>query len=99
MLDNGEEYEDEIAELRIYAAIISHNSPHAPVRAVTDNSDDPAMPCSTIRAWFIGLFLALILMLLNDFFSARFPTISIGTNVAQAYPIGVSLDRNCLCRM
>ncbi|KAJ2983912.1 hypothetical protein NQ176_g342 [Zarea fungicola] len=95
MLDNGEKYGNEIAELRIYAAIISHNSPYAPVRAVTDNSDDVAMPCSTIRAWFIGLFLALILMFLNDFFSIRFPTISIGTNVAQllAYPIGVSLAK------
>ena len=34
--------------------VFCQNSPYAEVRAVVDNRDDPAMPASTFRAWFIG---------------------------------------------
>ena len=37
-----------------FLPLFRQNSPYAEVRAVVDNNDDPAMPASTFRAWFIG---------------------------------------------
>jgi hypothetical protein len=36
------------------SSLFRQNSPYAEVRAVVDNHDDPTMPASTFRAWFIG---------------------------------------------
>ncbi len=42
--------------MKVEAALIANNSPYAEVRAVVDNTDDPSLHCSTVRAWIIGLF-------------------------------------------
>ncbi|KAL6895994.1 sexual differentiation protein [Trichoderma longibrachiatum] len=65
------------------------NSPYPEVRAAVHNFDED-VPCSTVRAWTIGLSLVIIGASMNTIFSLRRPTISIGPLVAQiiAWPIG-----------
>ena len=59
---------------------------------MVDNKDDPGMPCSTIRAWTIGVAFSVFLAFVNQLFSIRQPAINIDNNVAQilAYPLGTS---------
>ncbi len=52
--------------MKIEAALITNNSPYAEVRAVVDNKDDPSLPCSSIRAWVIGVFFSVILAFINQ---------------------------------
>lgn len=76
--------------MKIQAALITNNSPYAEVRAVVDNHDDPTMPCSTIRAWVLGIFFSGAIAFINGFFGIRQPSISVTSNVPQllAYPLG-----------
>lgn len=76
--------------MKLEAAIISNNSPYSEVRAVVDNFDDPTIPCSTVRAWVIGLAFSALLGFINQLFSIRQPAITVLANVAQllSYPIG-----------
>jgi OPT family small oligopeptide transporter len=76
--------------MKVEAALITNNSPYAEVRAVVDNHDDPDIPCSTIRAWVIGLIFSVLLGFINQLFSIRFPAITVAANVAQllSYPLG-----------
>lgn len=87
---NPEKHEALIFEMKLEAALITNNSPYAEVRAVVDNKDDPTTPCSTVRAWAIGVLLSVFLAFVNQLFSIRQPTISISANVAQllAFPLG-----------
>ncbi|KAF7560582.1 hypothetical protein G7046_g3574 [Stylonectria norvegica] len=79
-----------IEEMKIEAALITNNSPYAEVRAVVDNHDDPNTPCSTIRAWVMGIFFSIAISFINGFFEIRQPAISVSSNVPQllAYPVG-----------
>ncbi|EIN12782.1 OPT-domain-containing protein [Punctularia strigosozonata HHB-11173 SS5] len=88
------EYHKLFEELKVEAALIKINSPYAEVRAVVDNHDDPTMPSSTFRAWFIGLIYVGVGAFINQFFSIRQPGIGVGSNVAQllAYPAGRLLE-------
>lgn len=81
--------------MKLEAALITNNSPYAEVRAVVENTDDPTTPCSTVRAWTIGLFFSVILALINQLFSIRQPAILVDANVAQllSYPIGKAWER------
>ncbi|KAL1858007.1 hypothetical protein VTK73DRAFT_7975 [Phialemonium thermophilum] len=81
--------------MKIEAALITNNSPYSEVRSVVDNHDDPSIPCSTIRAWIIGLVFSAVLGFTNQLFSIRQPSITILANVAQllAYPVGKSMER------
>ena len=74
--------------MKLEAALITNNSPYSEVRAVVSNKDDPSAPCSTIRAWTIGIFFSVILAFINQLFSIRQPPINIDSNVAQllAFP-------------
>lgn len=58
------------------------DSPYEEVRAAVRNFDED-LPCSTIRAWTIGLSLTLIRAALNTVFSLRAPSIGIGPLIAQ----------------
>jgi hypothetical protein len=42
--------------LKTYYYVFEFNSPYAEVRASVSNTDDPALPVETFRAWFIGMF-------------------------------------------
>lgn len=43
------------------------DSPYPEVRSAVANTDDPDMPCSTIRAWILGMVMAMIIPGLNQF--------------------------------
>ncbi|KAK3317272.1 OPT oligopeptide transporter protein-domain-containing protein [Cercophora scortea] len=90
-----ERHEALIYEMKIEAALITNNSPYSEVRSVVDNFDDPTTPSATIRAWVIGLVFSCVLGFVNQLFSIRMPSVSIGSNVAQllAYPIGKFCER------
>lgn len=70
------------------------DSPYEEVRAAVRNFDED-LPCSTIRAWTIGLFLTLIGAALNTLFSLRAPSIGIGPLIAQiiAWVMGRAWER------
>ncbi|KAH8165813.1 hypothetical protein CIB48_g2426 [Xylaria polymorpha] len=58
------------------------DSPYEEVRAAVRNFDED-LPCSTIRAWTIGLSLTFVGAALNTLFSLRAPSIGIGPLIAQ----------------
>ncbi|RBR19330.1 hypothetical protein FVER53590_08400 [Fusarium verticillioides] len=73
--------------------IDSDNSPQPEVRANVPNVDDPSMPVNTLRAWTLGLLFTILGTGINQFFSMRYPSITISSLVAQlvAYPAGRAL--------
>ncbi|KAH8923159.1 OPT superfamily oligopeptide transporter, partial [Atractiella rhizophila] len=83
------------SELKVEMALITINSPYMEVRAVVDNHDDPNEPCITARTWLIGIVYVAAGAFINQFFSIRFPSIYVNSNVAQilAYPAGAFLAR------
>lgn len=95
VFDNPEKHETLITEMKLEAALITNNSPYAEVRAVVDNKDDPSTPCSTVRAWTIGVIFSVFLAFINQLFSIRLPSILISANVAQllAFPLGKAWER------
>ncbi|KAK3331417.1 OPT oligopeptide transporter [Apodospora peruviana] len=95
VFENPEKHEELINEMKLEAALITNNSPYAEVRAVVDNKDDPTTPCSTVRAWTIGLFFSFFLAFINQLFSIRQPAISIESNVVQllAFPMGKAWEK------
>ncbi|KAF4120900.1 OPT oligopeptide transporter protein [Geosmithia morbida] len=92
---NPEQHSTLIYEMKLQAALITNNSPYAEVRAVVDNHDDPSTPCSTVRAWTIGILFSGILAFVNQLFSIRQPPINIDSNVAQllAFPLGKAWEK------
>lgn len=58
------------------------DSPYEEVRAAVRNFDED-LPCSTVRAWTIGLSLTLFGATVNTIFSLRAPSIGIGPLIAQ----------------
>ncbi|KAJ7775950.1 OPT-domain-containing protein [Mycena maculata] len=88
--ENPAEYQRLYDELKVEAAMIVINSPYAEVRAIVDNHDDPSMPASTFRTWVIGTIFCAAEAFLNQFFSIRYPGITIGPNVAQILAVPVA---------
>ncbi|QYT00822.1 hypothetical protein H0G86_007889 [Trichoderma simmonsii] len=94
IVGHPEKYEQQISEMKIQAALIVTNSPYAEVRSVVSPHDDPTMPCSTIRAWFLGILFSGGIAFINSFFGIRQPAIYVTSNVPQllAYPLGKLLE-------
>ncbi|KAJ7596526.1 OPT oligopeptide transporter [Mycena floridula] len=69
---------------------LDDESPYPEVRSAVSNTDDPSMPAATLRAWIIGLVLAMAISGTNQLFIFRFPSVDLTGIVAQliAYPIG-----------
>ncbi|KAH7906357.1 OPT oligopeptide transporter protein-domain-containing protein [Hygrophoropsis aurantiaca] len=67
-----------------------NDSPYPEVRAAVANTDDPLMPVNTIRAWTIGMLLAIIIPGLNQFFYLRYPAPVMSATVGQliSFPLG-----------
>ncbi len=65
-------------------------SPYPEVRSAVANTDDPAMPVSTLRSWIIGFMWAILIPGLNQFFFFRYPSVTITGIVAQllSFPVG-----------
>lgn len=95
IFENPEKHEAIIMEMKIEAALITNNSPYAEVRSVVDNHDDMNMPCSTIRAWVLGIFFSIAISFMNGFFEIRQPSILVYAQVPQllSYPLGKLWDR------
>ncbi|CAK5282652.1 unnamed protein product [Mycena citricolor] len=88
------EFQRVYEELKVEAAMMNVNSAYAEVRAVVSNKDDPTTPVLTFRTWVIGTIFVGAGGFINQFFSIRFPGISVGSNVAQvlAYPFAKLLE-------
>ncbi|BFZ59814.1 hypothetical protein YB2330_000835 [Saitoella coloradoensis] len=69
------------------------DSPYPEVRAVVPPTDDPTLPVNTFRAWFLGIIAVVIGAGVNQFFSMRYPSVTITSLVVQllAYPLGNAL--------
>ena len=83
ILESPDKYPELIRTMKLEATLATENSPYAEVRANVDPTDDPEMPCSTIRAWTIGICFSCIGSFIDNLFAFRYPSISIGVNVAQ----------------
>jgi hypothetical protein len=57
------------------APVLEDESPYPEVRSAVANTDDPAMPSSTFRAWVLGLIWAVLLPGVNQFFFFRYPSV------------------------
>ncbi|KND87135.1 Glutathione transporter 1 [Tolypocladium ophioglossoides CBS 100239] len=82
-------------ELNEQKQLLLNDSPYPEVRAVVEPTDDPTIPVNTFRVWFLGTVFAIIGTGINQFFSLRYPGISIASSVAQhlAYPCGVFMAK------
>ena len=68
------------------AVVFEDDSPYPEVRSAVANTDDPTMPCSTLRSWVIGIIFAIIMSGLNQFFFFRYPSVTIG-NVSLCFKL------------
>ncbi|KAF8505092.1 OPT oligopeptide transporter [Gautieria morchelliformis] len=69
---------------------LENDSPYPEVRSAVANTDDPDMPCNTLRAWVLGVIWAILIPGVNQFFFFRFPSVNVTNLVAQllSYPVG-----------
>ncbi|KAJ6518167.1 oligopeptide transporter [Mycena vitilis] len=72
------------------AGLLEDDSPYPEVRSAVANTDDPAIPVATLRAWTLGLVWAVIIPGLNQFFFFRYPAVTVTSIVAQllTFPLG-----------
>lgn len=70
-------------------------APLPEVRAVVDPHDNSNLPVNTFRAWFLGIVFTIVGSGVNQFFSMRYPGITISSLVAQlvSYPCGQFLAK------
>ena len=89
----GESNEEWELKLKTETAVMKFYSPYPEVRAITTPTDDVNIPCETIRAHLLGYIWAVIAQFTNSLFNSRFPTVSLGSSVAQIllYPCGLFL--------
>ncbi|QPG76695.1 hypothetical protein FOA43_004089 [Brettanomyces nanus] len=73
----------------------AEDSPLPEVRAVVDPYDDELLPVNTFRAWFLGIIFTIVGSGINQFFSMRYPGVTVSALVAQlvSYPCGQFLAR------
>jgi hypothetical protein len=81
--ENPDKHPDIVQAMKIEAILATENSPYVEVRANVDPTDDPTLPVSTVRAWFIGVVFSIVGSFIDNLFAFRNPGISVGTNVAQ----------------
>ena len=83
-------YAQMIREVKIECLLSTENSPYLEVRANTEATDDPTMPCLTFRAMVIGTIFAGAGSFIDSLFAFRQPPITVGATVGQllAYPLG-----------
>lgn len=85
---------DDAEAVRIYD-IESDNSPYPEVRAVVSPTNDETLPVNTLRAWALGIIFTMLGSGANQFFSLRYPSVTISSLVAQlvSFPVGVGLAK------
>ena len=72
-----------IREVKIECLLATESSPYLEVRANTESTDDPSMPCLTFRAWFIGTLFAGAGSFIDTLFAFRQPPVYVGVTVGQ----------------
>lgn len=67
-----------------------NNSPYAQVRAVVPITDDPTIFLNHWRTWFLTTIFVVVFAGVNQFFSLRYPSLTINFLVAQVvcFPVG-----------
>ncbi|TCD68598.1 hypothetical protein EIP91_010389 [Steccherinum ochraceum] len=88
--EDNDYYEYDDPNFDYDAEILEDESPYPEVRCAVANTDDPDMPAGTIRAWILGMICAIIIPGLNQFFFFRYPSVTVGSLVAQllSFPLG-----------
>ncbi|KAJ6081657.1 hypothetical protein N7499_006531 [Penicillium canescens] len=89
----GQNIEEWELQMKTETALNRFYSPYPEVRAVSTPTDDPTIPCETIRAHLLGYMWAIIAQFTNSLFNSRYPSITLGSAVAQIllYPCGLFL--------
>lgn len=66
------------------------NAPLPEVRAVVEVGDDVDLPVNTFRAWLLGIIFTIVGSGVNQFFSMRYPGVTISSLVAEliSFPCG-----------
>ncbi|KAJ3994956.1 OPT oligopeptide transporter [Lentinula boryana] len=94
--DTSDRYSTSRADSRNSTAIeFDDESPYPEVRAAVSSTDDPEMLVNTFRMWFLGIVFAILVSGINQFFSARYPSVYISGIVVQliVLPCGKLLER------
>lgn len=90
----NERKRDEIDLLKYPPDIIldpeADNAPLPEVRAVVEIGDNMDLPVNTFRAWFLGIVFTIVGSGVNQFFSMRYPGVTISSLVAElvSFPCG-----------
>ncbi|KAJ7759498.1 hypothetical protein B0H16DRAFT_1313361 [Mycena metata] len=58
-------------------ALLEDDSPYPEVCSAIANTDDPAIPVATLRAWTLGILWAVLIPGLNQFFFFRYPAVTV----------------------
>ncbi|ORX40104.1 OPT oligopeptide transporter protein-domain-containing protein [Kockovaella imperatae] len=84
-----------IREAKMECLLATENSPYLEVRANTETTDDPMLPCLTFRVWIIGTVFAAAGSFIDTLFAFRQPPVYVGVSVGQllAYPAGKFLEK------
>lgn len=74
---------------------LMNNSPYPEVREVVPNTDDPSIRINHWRTWIMTTIFVIVFAAVNQFFSLRYPSLTINFLVAQvvAYPVGKFLAK------
>jgi OPT family small oligopeptide transporter len=96
LLDPNLPHDDKLHDMEEKQEIvheIEEDSPYPEVRAAVMPTDEPDLPINTFRMWFLGIFLTIVGSGVNEFFSLRYPNITISALVAQliSFPLGQGL--------
>lgn len=84
-----------VAEFHFQKELAENDSPYPEVRAVVDPVDDPSTPVNTFRVWVLGTFFAILGTGIDQFFSLRYPGLSIYSYLIQflSYPCGLLMAK------
>lgn len=95
LIEGNKYFEDEVSDdvIETVDPSLLDNSPYPEVRAAVPITDDPTLQINHWRTWAITIFFVTLFASVNQFFSLRYPALSIGFIVAQliSYPFGTFL--------
>lgn len=93
VLANPDKHVELIREVKLECILSLENSPYLEVRANVDPTDDPTMPCFTVRVWIIGSIFCAAGSFIDTLFGYRNPPVYVSANVGQL------LACECPCRI
>lgn len=84
-----------VAEFHFQKELAENDSPYPEVRAVVDPVDDPGLPVNTFRVWVLGTAFAILGTGIDQFFSLRYPGLSIYSYLIQflSFPCGLLMAK------